>query len=74
MRYIIIDNLINESLVFRTIITKMTFVTTSVACLILDSTYFVLGLPLSTFILAHILFKCRFEAFVALSKGSKFFC
>jgi hypothetical protein len=69
MRYIIIENLINESLSFKTILTKMTFVTTSVAGLMIDSTCFVLGLPLGTFFLAHILFKCHFEAFVALSKG-----
>jgi hypothetical protein len=36
--YIIIDNLINESLSFRTILTKVTFVMASVANLILDST------------------------------------
>jgi hypothetical protein len=32
----------------------------------LDSTFFVLGLPLGTFILAHVLVKCHLEAFVAL--------
>jgi hypothetical protein len=64
--YIIIDNLINESLCFRTILTKVTFVMTSVASLMLDSTFFVLGLPLGTFILAHVLVKCHLEAFVAL--------
>jgi hypothetical protein len=42
IRYIIIDNLMNESLSFRTILTKVTFVTTSVASLILYSTCFVL--------------------------------
>jgi hypothetical protein len=66
VRYIIIDNLMNESLSFRTILTKVTFVTTSVASLVLDSTCFVLGLPLNTFVLAHVLVKCHFEAFVAL--------
>jgi hypothetical protein len=56
----------NESLRFSTIITKVTFVTASVSSLMLDSTYFVLGLPLHTFILAHALVKCHLEAFVAL--------
>jgi hypothetical protein len=56
----------NKSLSFRAIITKVTFVTASVASLILDSTYFILGLPLGTFILAHVLVKCHLEAFVAL--------
>jgi hypothetical protein len=51
----------------------MTFITTSVACLMLDCTCFVLGLPLGILILAHILFKCHFDAFVALSKGSGIF-
>jgi hypothetical protein len=51
MRYIIIDNLINESLSFRAILTKVPFVTTIVASLMLDSTCFVLELPLGTFIL-----------------------
>jgi hypothetical protein len=64
----------NESLSFRTILTKVIFVTASVASLMLDSTCFVLGLPLGTFILAHMLIKCHFEAFVALSKSSGFFC
>jgi hypothetical protein len=54
----------NESLSFRTILTKVTFVTTSVASLMLDSTYFVLRFPLGTFILAHVLVKCHLEAFV----------
>ena len=54
MRYINFDNLMNESLSFRTILTNVTFVTASVACLILDYTCFVLGLPLGTFILAHV--------------------
>jgi hypothetical protein len=66
VRYIIIVNLMNESLSFRTILTKVAFVTASIASLRLDSTYFVLGLPLGTFILAHVLIKCHFEAFVAL--------
>jgi hypothetical protein len=67
VRYIIIDNLMNESLSFRTILTKVTFVTVSVVSLMLDSTCFVLGLPLGTFILAHVLVKCHIKAFVALS-------
>jgi hypothetical protein len=74
MRYIIIDNLMNGSLSFRVILTKMTFVTTSVASLMLNSTYFDIGLPLGTFILAHVLIKCHFEAFVALFRSSDFFC
>jgi hypothetical protein len=44
----------------------VTFVMTSVESLMLDSTFFVLGLPLGTFILAHVLVKCHLEAFVAL--------
>jgi hypothetical protein len=36
----------------------VTFVTASVASLILDSTCFVLTLPLGTFILAYVLVKC----------------
>jgi hypothetical protein len=63
----------NESLSFRTIFTKVTFVTTSVASLMLDSTCFVLGLLLGTFILTHMLVRCHFEAFVPLSKSSKIF-
>jgi hypothetical protein len=74
MRYIIIDNFANKSLSFRTILTKMTFVTSSLASLMLDSTCFVLGLPLGAFILAHVLVKCHFEAFVTLSRSSKIFC
>jgi hypothetical protein len=66
VRYIIIDNLMNESLSFSTIFTKVTFVMVSVASLMLDSTCFVLGLPPGTFILAHILVKCHLEVFVAL--------
>jgi hypothetical protein len=57
----------NESLSFRTILTKVTFVTVSVASLMLGSTCFVFLLPLGTFILAHVLAKCHLEAFVALS-------
>jgi hypothetical protein len=57
----------NESLNFSIILTKMTFVTISVASLMLDSTCFLLGLPLSTFILAHVLVRCHLEPFVALS-------
>jgi hypothetical protein len=64
----------NERLSFRTILTKMTFVTISVASLMLDSTYFVLGLPLGTFILAYVLVKYHFKAFVALSRSSRIFC
>jgi hypothetical protein len=56
----------NESLSFRTILTTVTFITESVASLILDSTCFVLGLSLGTFILAHVLVKCHLKAFVAL--------
>jgi hypothetical protein len=41
LSYIIIDNLMNESLSFRTIFTKVTFVTISLASLMLDSTCFV---------------------------------
>jgi hypothetical protein len=52
----------------------VTFVTTSVASLMLDSTCFVLELPLGTFILSHVLVKCHFEAFVALFRSSKIFC
>jgi hypothetical protein len=74
MRYTIIVNLMNESLSFRAIITKVTFVTVSVASLMLHSTCFVLRLPLTTFILAHVLVKCHFKAFVALSRSSRIFC
>jgi hypothetical protein len=56
----------NESLSFRIILTKLTFVMASVASLMLDSTCFVPGLPLGTFIIAHVLIKCHLEAFVAL--------
>jgi hypothetical protein len=65
MRYIVIDNLMNESLSFSTILTKVTFVTASVVSLMPDSTFFVLELPLGTFILTHVLAKCYFKAFVA---------
>jgi hypothetical protein len=64
----------NERLSFKTIVTKMTFVTASAAGLMLDSTCFVLRLPLGTFILAHVLVKCHFKAFVALSRSSGIFC
>jgi hypothetical protein len=55
--YIIIANLMNESLSFMTILTKVTFVTASVASLMIHSTCFVFGLTLGTFILAHVLVK-----------------
>jgi hypothetical protein len=55
-----------ESLSFTIILTKVTFVTASVASLMLDSTYFVVGLSLDIFILAHVLLKCHLEAFVVL--------
>jgi hypothetical protein len=58
---------------FRTILTKVTFVMTSVASLMLDSICFVLGLPLGTFILTHVLVKCHFEAFDTLSRTSGIF-
>jgi hypothetical protein len=74
MKYIIIDNLMNEGLSFRTIFTKVIFVTASVPSLMLDSTYFVLGLPLGTLILSHVPVKCHFEAFVALFRSSRIFC
>jgi hypothetical protein len=57
----------NERLSFRTILTKVAFVTIGVASLMLDSTCFVIGLPLGTFILAHVLIKCHLKAFVGLS-------
>jgi hypothetical protein len=66
MRYIIINNLMSESLSFKIILTKVTFVTAGVASLMLDSSCFVLRLALGTFILANVLVKCYFEAFVAL--------
>jgi hypothetical protein len=74
VRYIIIDNHINENLRFRTILTKVTFVMVSVASLMLHSTSFVLVLPIGTFILGHVLVKCCFEAFVVLSRSSEIFC
>jgi hypothetical protein len=49
------------------------FITVSVASLMLDSTCFLLGLSLGTFILAHVLVKCHLEAFVALSKSTEIF-
>jgi hypothetical protein len=72
--YIIIDNLMNKSLSFRTILTKVTFATASIASLMLDSICFILELPLGTFILSHVLVKWHLEAFVALPWSSKFFC
>jgi hypothetical protein len=63
----------NESLGFRALLTKVTFVKTSVASLMLDSTCFFLRLPLDTFNLAHVLIKCHFEVFAALSRSSKIF-
>jgi hypothetical protein len=63
----------NERLSFRAILTKMTFVIGGVASLMFDSTCFILGLPLGTFILAHVLVKCHFKAFVALYRISKIF-
>jgi hypothetical protein len=73
MRYIIIGNLMNESLSFRTILTKVTFFTTSVASLILDPICFIFGFLFDTSTLAHEPLKCHFEAFIALSRDSKFF-
>jgi hypothetical protein len=74
MRYIRLDSLMNKRLSFRTMLTKMTFVMTSVAGLMLDSTCFVLGLPFGTFIPAHVLVKFHFKAFIALSRSSGIFC
>jgi hypothetical protein len=73
VRYISIDILKNKSLSFSIILTKVTFVTASVASLMLDSTYFVLEFLLSTFIYAHVLVKGHLEAFVALSRNSEIF-
>jgi hypothetical protein len=73
MRYINLDNLMNESLSFRTILTKVTFVMASVAYFIFDPTWFVLGMPLGTFILPHVLVKCHLETFVTLPWSSKIF-
>jgi hypothetical protein len=64
----------NKNLSFRVILTKVTFITVSVASLMLDPTYFILGLPLDTFILAHVLVKCHLEAFVTLSRSYRIFC
>jgi hypothetical protein len=58
----------NERLSFRAILTKMNFVTAREASLMLDFTCFVLGVPLGTFILTHVLVKCHFKALVALSR------
>jgi hypothetical protein len=66
MRYINFDNLMNEKLSFRAILTKVTFVTASVAYLMLDPTCFVLEMPLGTSILPRVLVKCHLEVFVAL--------
>jgi hypothetical protein len=74
VRYISLDNLMNKRLSFRAILTKMIFVTVSVASLMLDSTYFISRLPLGTFILAYVLAKCHFKAFVALYRSSEIFC
>jgi hypothetical protein len=41
---------------------------------VLNSTFFVLGMPLGTVILAYMLVKCHFEAFIALSRSSGIFC
>jgi hypothetical protein len=62
------------SLSFRIILTNVTFVTTSVASLILDSSCFVFGFPFSASTLGHVSLKCCFEVFVALSSGSEIFC
>jgi hypothetical protein len=74
MRYINFDNLTNKSFSFRIILTKVTFVMASVAYVMLDPTCFILGMPLGTFILTHVLVKCHFGAFVALSRSSGMFC
>jgi hypothetical protein len=74
MRYIKFDNLMNKSLIFRTILTKVKFITASVAYLMLDPTCFVLRMPLDTFIHPHVLVKYHLEAFVALSWSSKICC
>jgi hypothetical protein len=72
-RYTIIDNLMNENLSFRTILTKMIFVMASVASLMLDSTCSIIWLLLGTFILAHVIVNCHFEAFIVLSRNSRIF-
>jgi hypothetical protein len=64
----------NESLSFRAILTKVTFVMASVASLMLDSTCIVLRLPIVTLILVHLLVMCHFKAFVALSRSFAIFC
>jgi hypothetical protein len=46
------------SLNFRIILTNVTFVTTSVASLILDSSCFVFGFPFSASTLGHVSLKC----------------
>jgi hypothetical protein len=73
MRYINFDNLINESLSLKIILTKVNFDMKSVAYLMLNLACFVLGKPLGTFILAHVLVKSHFKAFVALSRSSTIF-
>jgi hypothetical protein len=74
VRYISIDILKNESLSFRSILTKVTFVTICVASLMLDSTCFILGFLFGTFILTHMLVNCHLEAFVALYRSSEISC
>jgi hypothetical protein len=66
MKYLNFDKLINKSLSFKTILTKVIFATISVAYLMLDPICFVLKMHLGTFILPHVLVKCHIEAFVAL--------
>jgi hypothetical protein len=73
-RYINFDNLMSESLSFRTILTKMTFVTASIAYLMLDPTCFILRMPLDTFIFPYVFVKCHLEPFVALPWSSEIFC
>jgi hypothetical protein len=73
VRYINFDNLISESLSFRTILTKVTFVTLSVAYLMLDPTCFIIGMPLGTFILPHVLVKCHLEALLHCPEVLKFY-
>jgi hypothetical protein len=55
VRYIRLDNFMNERLSFRIILTKMIFIMVSGVSLMLDSTCFIPGLPLGTFILANVL-------------------
>jgi hypothetical protein len=64
----------NESLSFRKILTKVTFLTACVESLMFDSTCFVLGVPFGAFIFNHALVKCHFKAFVALSSSFGIFC